>query len=632
MNENDFTHKIEDIKRRLYSPDEKSVRRQREGILHSIPHKVSDSWQKTQEKVSAVTKIKPRKTFFKRFFLIAVIFFVCAIAFAGYKYFSGVGKVSNDNIEINMLGNAFVQGGEDLPVQVEIVNRNNASLELANLIIEYPSGASDDPSNVIRLPRESLGTIPAGGQVEKNEKVVLYGDQGSVRNVKVRLEYHPQGSNAIFTTEKLYPVTISSAPISLVVDGPITTSSDQDIILNVTTSLNTTLPSSKTMLKVDYPSGFIFGSANPAPTGGNSLWDLSAITKTTPFKVVIRGRLTGENGDQQSFHFYVGTSNNNDTSLVNIVYNSLLHTVDITKPFLEAKIFVDDENSDTHAVSGGDLVHGYIYWSNNLPSRISDVQIIAHFSGNAFDRNNIDSDQGFFDSANNQIIWDKNSDDNLGSIEPGVSGKVSFSFKPLSLIGAGKEMSSPQIAIDVSIKGQEPQEGSTFADINSVDKTIVKVLSDFQLATSAIFTSGALPPKVEKETRYTITWTLSNSANTIINAEARATLPIWVNWVGLAPGVSEGITYNQTTREIVWKIGSVQANTGFGSTNREASFIISLSPSSSQAGSIPQLVKEVNLIGQDSFSGSQVKSVTSAISTNTPNDPSFQEGDEKVIQ
>ena len=123
------------------------------------------------------------------------------------------------------------------------------------------------------------------------------------------------------------------------------------------------------------------------------------------------------------------------------------------------------------------------------------------------------------------------------------------------------------------------------------------------------------------------------STNTIINAEARAILPSYVKWIGLAQGVSENVTYSDTTREVFWKIGSVKPNTGFNSTNREASFVISLLPSISQVGSTPQLMKEVSLTGQDSFAGTQIKDSAGAISTHLTNDPTYGNGEnERVVR
>ncbi len=58
---------------------------------------------------------------FRNFFIGAIGFFIIASAFGAYMFFAGSNTVSADNIEINILGNAFVSGGEELPLKIEII-------------------------------------------------------------------------------------------------------------------------------------------------------------------------------------------------------------------------------------------------------------------------------------------------------------------------------------------------------------------------------------------------------------------------------------------------------------------------------------------------------------------------------
>jgi hypothetical protein len=265
-----------------------------------------------------------------------------------------------------------------------------------------------------------------------------------------------------------------------------------------------------------------------------------------------------------------------------------------------------------------------VSWANNLPTRITDGQIVVSLSGNVFDENTVKSNNGFYDSSNNQIIWDKNSISNLSEINPGESGTVSFSFDVPSLIGVSNTIKDPQVSIKVSIRGRQPQLGSTFDDINNFSEKNVKIASDFQVATSGVYSGGNIVPKAETETNYKITWTLSNSVNNIIEAKAVAILPIYVRWISLAPGENKNITYNDVTREITWNIGQVPSNTGINS-NKEASFIVSIKPSLSQVGSVPQLMKATSLSGKDSFTNTIIKSIGGAITT------SVSSGDGRVI-
>jgi hypothetical protein len=624
-------NRIEDIKRHLYDPQDASIH-QREGVLHPVSHTVSEEWQTPvlPPETPLVMK-KPPTSKLKKFFIGTIIFFICAVGFGVYMYFNTSVSVSNDNIEITVLGNAFAKGGEELPLQVEVTNHNKANLELSDLLIEYPKGASDASTDVVRLPRDVIGTIKPNETVTRNIRVTLFGDEKSVRTIKLSLEYHPEGSNAIFSKDVQYPVTMSSAPVSLLIDAPTEATSDQDYSFTVTATLNTALPAGQTRLQITYPTNFTFASATPTPVLGKGMWDLSGLTQTNPVVITVKGKFIGQDGDQQVFHMYAGTVDPSDTSSVNVVYTSLLQTVSLTKPFLEAHVLVDNQDLPTYTASSDETIHAQVSWVNNLSSRIADAQIIVNFSGNAFDKTTVDSLDGFYDSQNNRIVWDKNTVSELGSVEPGARGTVGFTFKPISLIGSSSSVKNPQIALDVSIRGSQPNLGSTFSDVNNFSKKIIKIMSDFQIASSATFVSGPLPPKAEKETLYNVTWTLSNSANSIVQAQAKAVLPIYVSWVGTASTGNENVTFNQTTREVIWNIGTVQANTGFASTNREVTFTLSLKPSLSQVGSVPQLMKDVYLTGQDSFAGTSVKTSRGPITTALPNDPNFKNGYERVI-
>ncbi len=630
--------KIKDIKSHLYNRQDTVSEHQIEGILHKVNYKTVPDWSKedeleSQEKKDKLKKSKTKTSISKKFFIGAIIFFLASLGFAFYKFSNGGDSVSNKNINITVLGNAFTKGGDELSLEIEIINRNNVNLELANLMVSYPNGASNNIADVVRLPRDSIGTIKPGQKIIRSIKVKLFGKEKSIRNVNIRLEYHPGKSNAIFTKEKIYPITISSAPLSLFINAPDKETSDQDFSFQVKAVLNTSLPKgSNTILKLSYPNNFVFESAVPEPTFSNSTWSLSSLSTTNPVTIIVNGRLVGQNGDQQIFHAYAGSANPNNRSVINVVYNSLLHSILIEKPFLGAKILVNNQNLPIYTVSSGKSISAQILWVNNLSTLITDAQIIVKISGNMLDKTSINPGSGFYDSANNQIIWDKNTVPGLSAIEPGGTGNLNFKFKSITLIGNTNQMKDPQITISVSIRGKQPNFGSTFSDINNFSSKIIKILSNFQIASSASYYSGPLPPKAENETKYVVAWTLSNTSNIITGAQAKSTLPIYINWVGSLAGTNEKISYNKTTREVTWDIGTVKSNVGFEGSNREVSFMVSFKPSLSQVGSVPQLMKAITLSGTDSFAGVPIRSKYGAITTLLLNDSNFKQGDQRVVQ
>jgi len=622
--------KIEDLKKHLYDVKNKEVNHHLEGVLHQVSYKVPSKWnddelKKEIEEISSKNK-KPKTSIFKKMFFGSLIFFVIALGYGFYMFYSGGSSVTSDKIDIAVLGNAFTKGGVTLPLQVEITNRNSSQLELANIIVEYPSGASDDTTEVTRLSDNFIGYIKSGETVTKNIEVKLYGEEKSVRNVSIILEYGSSGSNSTFTKEIVYPVNISQAPISISVDAPTETVSDQEYVANISINLNTSLSeNSDTVLQIVYPSGFEPEEIIPeADYYGDNFWDISDIKVNEPYKITIKGKITGEENEERVFHFYTGTPSSSDKSKLSVVYNSLLQKVTITKPFLEAKIISAD------SASGGDTISVKIAWANNLSETINDVSISAEISGNAYVDESIISPKGFYDSLNDKITWDQNTTSSLSSVESGEEGTFDFSVKAKDFSDSSQIVSNPNITIKVSISGRKSQAGDFFQDINNTSSKIIKILSDLQIAVSASYYSGNLPPKVGLETKYNIIWTLSNNINSISNAKAVAVLPVYVSFVE-AVGSSEDVTYNEYTREVIWNIGQINKYTGL-KEEREATFVVSMIPSLSIVGQIPNLIKETKLEGKDNYTLDTITKTRGSITSNLVNDSTHNTGNGKVVE
>lgn len=601
-------NRIEEAKRKLYDPNYKIEKSQNRHVLHPIPtDEIKTNWD--DNKMINKQQLKPKSSFSKKFFIFSLGFFILALAFAVFNFLSTDHSVSGNKIDISVIGNSFVKGGEVLPLQIEITNKNNVNLVSANLMVEYPRGA-EDGSDVVRLDNDQIGTIAPGETVIRNIKVKLYGSEKSIRNIKVSLEYRSDGSNAILTKEKFYPVTISLAPVSLVLEGPEKISSDQSFNLKITAKLNTELSDKNTFLEITHPSNFTIENFSIDPLS-NLRWDLSKIDITNPFVLEIKGKLSGQDGDEPVFHVYVGTAKDVDSSL-DVAYSSALQKISIVKPFLDAKILINGSNEKEVAVSNNSEVDVKILWSNNLTESISDAQIVASLGGNIFDKNKVSPGFGYYDSANGRIIWDKSTYQDFATIKPGQTGNISFRFTPADLEELGDLAKNPQAYIKVSIKGRQSLGNSSSEEINNFSEKFVKIFSSFQMATSAEFHSGNQTLTAEKETKFVINWLLSNNVNQIGQAKATAILPIYVKWVGPLSTNKEIVSYNDVSREISWNIGSVNPKTGT-ETERGVSFVLSVSPSVSLIGKTPLILQNISLSGRDSFTNRDINSSRGSI-------------------
>ena len=625
---------LDELKKRLYTRGSMGRRSVRMGRLP--PHSQSEPTDWRENKSNSDMSRKSISTF-KKFFIGALVFFALSFLYAGYQFCAGGNLVSAKNINISVLGPAFVAGGEEISLQVSVENRNTVPLEFAELLVEYQKGASSlDTSSTPDMVRNELdlGKVPAGGTGQQIVKATLYGEEGNEQNLDFTLEYRVQGSNAIFQKKMSYPVKISSAPVSLAVSGPSESNAGQDITVQVVTSANASKNVPGTLLQIDYPPGFTFKQSDPKATYGNNVWKLGDLNTGSSRTVRVTGTVSGQNGDERTFRVLIGNAAVDNEKTIGLVFNSSFHTVSLHRPFLDAAVSLNGDSNDSVPITGGREVKGEIYWKNNLPTRINNAEVSIKFSGNAFERSLVAVQNGFYNSAESLILWDRTNTYEFQTVEPGETGRLSFSFMPLPAIREGNILKQPEIDLEVTVKGDvNASEGGGRPSITTEKKA--KVSTELLVSAKSAYSSGPfvntgpLPPVAEQRTTYTVIWNVTNSSNTVSSAVVTATLPPYVAWQNQISPANENITYNETARTVTWRAGSLVAGTGYGTPPKEAAFQVRLTPTLSHVGSSVSLIGETRISGRDEFTGARIESGRNALTT-VLSDSDFTSGKEIV--
>jgi len=417
----------------------------------------------------------------------------------------------------------------------------------------------------------------------------------------------------------------------LSVDSPSTISPNQDITMNVKVALNATKPATNILLKLDYPTGFAFIKSSPAPSFGNNVWNLGDLAPGAEHNISISGKMIDvTDGEEKTFNISTGSRSNTDKSTIDVVFNAIKNTITIKKPFIEAHLFINGVAQREYATDSKTPVNAEIRYINNLDTTVNDLVITAKISGNAFDRKTINTQQGFYDSSKDTINWDKTSINQFTKVNPGDSGAVTFSVLPLSLYGAsGGILANPVINVEVDISGKQAVQDFAANQLTNSSSAIVRIISDIGFSAKALYYSGALkntgpiPPKVGKNTTYTVVWTLSNTANSISKNQVNSTLPPWMTFVGPISPPDEDLTYNAGTKEIVWNVGRIQSGAGITGPSRSVAFQISFTPSLSQVGTVPIIINDSILTGHDDFANVDVRVNKMGLNTRLDGDAAF---------
>jgi len=626
--ETDHIDHIAALEKRLYARDPENVPKRTFGILRPERQNVSSTWGQT-EIPKEKTERKSTIGGYRRFFIFSLIFFILALGGAAYSIYRGALTLSSKNVDVSILGNSFVAAGDTLPIQIEIVNNNAAALLNAKLAIDYPKGGDTATSGDTTHTEQDIGTVNAGQTKSQEFSVVLYGQQGTAQTITATFSYQLKNSSAVFQKIKTFPVTISSSPLTLTVNGPTAIAANQsfELTLNNTFTSSTTL--SNVITRIEYPNGFVFASATPAPTGGNNVWALGDLQNGGHTSIVVKGKLMGEENEQKSFRIYVGTPANVGDTTISTIYNSALQTITLASPFIAAQINVNHQKTDIVPVSVGDTIDGSISWANNSSGVITNPIFTLSLNGTSIDPSTIVAKNGYYDPLSNAITWTADSDTDIASLAPGQTGQLTFSFSP-------KTTDTSDIGLHLAVQGTLPGNNYQQQSINDIDVKTIRFSAHLQFASQAFYSVGPLkntgpyPSRAGQTTTYTVTWTARPSENPLTNVVATAILPAGTTWVGTISPQAEAISYSTDTRTITWNVGVLPAATTVPQT-KAVSFQVSVKPTKDQIGQTLSLLGETNISGTDATASVPLTISRPALTTALSSDPVYGQDKDRVL-
>ncbi|MDZ7726455.1 MAG: hypothetical protein U5L75_02645 [Candidatus Campbellbacteria bacterium] len=613
---------LDKMKRGLYS--RKSVRNskraRREKSDESDGEDLAKDWEykEPERPKETIQREKPKSNvnYLKIFFIISTVLLIVTAGTVFYKFFIAGSLISSRNVNIDIDGPTTARAGDEIKLTVSIENTNKSALSNPSLAMTFPENSlSSDESGeeMDRVVRE-LGTIEEGETVEEEFSVFLFGEEGEDIEIDLLLEYTTNVSSAEFSNEDKHIVRISSSPLSLLVAPSVDEAQSRDTFeIEIDASSNTSANLKDILVEAEYPGGFSFVSSNPSPIEGNNTWRIGDIEPRRTESITIEGYLEGQNNEERHFTFNSGVEGSVNGQIGRL-YASSRAIVTITLPQLSLTTNINKSSAPTVSVSTGERVRVDINWENTTANTLQDLEIKAFLDSEFIERNSISVRNGFYQSAENTITWNQSTDSDLRSVGPRDNGSVSFSFETVG----GNELggaSNPEIDIDVDASASEAQAPGNRRNVESELERVVRIASDLAVTQNLTYSSGPFtnsgptPPRVEEETTYTVNWSVNNTGNTATDTTVRAALPAYVELVEVEDSAS--VSYSQLTNEVVWNVGRVEENTRGETT----SFQISITPSSTQAGTAPTLVREAVIEGTDSFAGSTLRGSAESLNT-----------------
>lgn len=581
---------------------------------------VEDSWgnvDETQKEAHMKKKAKKQVStnIFKSVLIVSLVFFIGAMSLFIWRWVADPTLVRPDAVEMSVDAPIAIDSGKPFTFTIEINNTNPTALEDVEMYIELPEGAQvqyDENTYSNRVSR-SLGTVASGQIVTEPFTMTVFGEMDEKKSVTTYLDYRFTDSNARFEGRVSHGMTILSSPIRFTVTLLDEVTSGEAVDIEMAVMSNSTESIDELLLDVDYPAGFTFIDATLEPEFGESSWRFSDISPFGIRRLVVTGTLEGFDSDEEVFKFKVGYPESKQTSVVKVLLASVEETIVVKEPFIGMNMQIDRRDADNFVpVTPGGGHACRIDWTNNSGQRLYDMSIEVEPDVRIV-RKSIEVDDGIYRSIDDVVLWDDQTNGRLAVVDAGDSGSMNFTFRLESIEEEEYYDGDIEIHLRAVAQAKRLTPDNKPEEINIPVIGTGRLVSQANLVTKMLYydgpfeNTGPMPPKINRQTTYTVVWQISNTLNDLEDVVLEASLPTYVEWLGVVEPADADIEYKGLKGGIVWNVGDVERGTGYIRPPKEIAFQIGFVPTLSQVLNSPYILNRSVLMGKDTFSGVRIE-------------------------
>ena len=525
-----------------------------------------------------------KKPTIKRSWIITiVVFFVIAVA--AFVWQQNI--FSKEVLRLEILAPDEVDMGQEVIYTVKYKNNGNVRLENPILIFEYPGGAVFLDGDSRRVTQQ-LEDIYPGQERTIEFPVRLFGKKNEVKEAKAQITYTPKNLTGRFSAETTASTVISFVPLNFELDLPSRIESGQEFEFSLNYFSNSEYPLSNMRISIDYPDGFTFKNASPAPVG-DSEWSLSLVNRAEGGRITITGSLEGELNEAKIFRARIGSWEDGDFTL----FKESVRGVEIAVPQLIISQRVNDEVR--FIASSGDTLHYEISFKNVSDKNLENLFLVINLDSRSLDLSTLKATYGTPQQGGKSILWESRDVGRLRFLGRGDEGIVEFWVDVLEeweqLSSQDKDFSIITTVVLSDIREE-------FRVLVSA-KLAIEQTGRFQ--DDVFGNQGPLPPQAGTSTTYTITWTASNLYSDVQNVKVKASLAQGVVLSGNIFPQDSSLVYDSVSREVVWDAGDIVAGAGTFGPAASVAFQVSFTPQEFHIGTTPELISEARITGDDIF-------------------------------
>jgi len=502
---------------------------------------------------------------------------------------------SKEVLKLEILGPDKAALGEELEYMVKFKNNGSIRLESPELFFEFPEGSVfEGEGRIKRMTAEQLGGDIYPGE-ERTFKFTgrLLGKENETKTLKVVISFQPKDLKSRNEVSTTFTTILNEIPIDFSLDMPSKTGGGKAFTFKINYSSSVDYSLKDLSCIIQYPDDFEFLYSQPKALE-DSQWDIPILNELETGKIEISGILNGDSGEQEVFKARIGVWQDGDF----IVLKEAVKGVEIASSslYLTQKV----NNNEEYVASPGDQLHYEIFFRNLSEQPMTNLVLIARLEGSGLDLNSIKAPEGKFQAGDNSIIWEQLPD--LAFLEPGKESKIEFwiDVKNNWTIKTLAEK-NPVIKNKVTI-GEARQEFLTKIGSNLAAEQ--KLYADDRHFEN----SGPYPLEAGQKTYFTVEWTATSSYNDVGSVIMNTILPESVVFEGKVWPEGVELEYDESTSELVWMAGTVEAGAGTLKQARTCAFQLSVEPQITEQDII--LLGSAQISGIDEWTGQKLTAKT----------------------
>lgn len=532
---------------------------------------------------------------------------------------------SSRGLDLKLEAPAEILNGTPFELRVSFINNSGAVLNDARLSVSLSEGAAFVGSSLAKnVENKNLGNVGTGSLIEEAFKIIVFSPDNSVKKITASISYSPASLGARFEKSEYLEIRPQSAGVLMEMSVPEKVISGEEFELIINYKNISEDDFSDLALDLEYPPAFSFVLASIKPDIDNNQWLLGDLRKNSEGKIVIKGSVTGNNGDE--FDIKAVLSMRSGAELYKISERSV-HMEIANSPLV---LSVSLNGSEDYAAKLGDTLQYTISYINNKDIPLRNAAIQAKLRGEMFDFSSVQTVGGFTRFFDNAVIWNADSDPTLALIPPGSAGAVTFSIKTKSDYPI-RRFGDRNFVLKINVEMESPTVPSGIQATKTLSKDMlenkiggnltVDAKAYFRDADSGFLNAGPFPPKVGQKTNFTVHWQIRNFGTDVSGIEVSGRLGDNVKMVA-EPKSNIGSLpkYDPSANTVIWDIDKLQANQGVVSGPVEAIFQIEAIFPQNSAGSYLNLTEPVTIKANDDFIGKAVVNNDAGITTALPDD------------